>query len=124
MVTRRPQTALGFGFDLQAGFAIFSMASLSAEELDPDAPEDDPRRVVLASDGVREVGYRARPVAEGIGDPDHARRADGERHDIVAQVKRRRIDSGQGEPASGCSLVDLDLSRLGAASYGRQPSSG
>lgn len=34
------------GFDFQAGFAIFSMASLSAGALDPDAPEDDRRRVV------------------------------------------------------------------------------
>ena len=39
-------TPSDIGFDLQAGFAIFSMASLSAQELDPDAPEDDPRRIV------------------------------------------------------------------------------
>ncbi|PWU47885.1 hypothetical protein DLJ47_29490 [Micromonospora sp. S4605] len=39
-------TPSDIGFDLQAGFAIFSMASLSAHELDPDAPDDDPRRIV------------------------------------------------------------------------------
>jgi hypothetical protein len=39
-------TPSDIGFDLRAGFAIFSMASLTARELDPDAPEDDPRRVV------------------------------------------------------------------------------
>ncbi|MFI6757975.1 hypothetical protein ACIBF5_02345 [Micromonospora sp. NPDC050417] len=42
------------GFDLRAGFAIFSMASLSARDLDPDAPEDDPRRVV---EGVSVAPY-------------------------------------------------------------------
>lgn len=39
-------TPSDIGFDLQAGFAIFSMASLSARELDPRAPENDPRRIV------------------------------------------------------------------------------
>lgn len=39
-------TPSDIGFDLQAGFAIFSMESLSAQELDPDASEDDPRRIV------------------------------------------------------------------------------
>ncbi|PWU60754.1 hypothetical protein DLE60_09415 [Micromonospora globispora] len=34
------------GLDVPAGFAIFSMASLSARDLDPAAPEDDSRRVV------------------------------------------------------------------------------
>jgi hypothetical protein len=39
-------TPSDIGFDLRAGFAIFSMASRSAQELDPDASEDDPRRIV------------------------------------------------------------------------------
>jgi hypothetical protein len=39
-------TPSDIGFDVPAGFAIFSMASLSARDLDPAAPEEDSRRVV------------------------------------------------------------------------------
>ncbi|SDY49031.1 hypothetical protein SAMN05421684_0032 [Asanoa ishikariensis] len=41
-----PGTPSDIGFNLRAGFTIFSMASLSAHRLDPAAPEDDPRRIV------------------------------------------------------------------------------
>ncbi|HWS33334.1 MAG TPA: hypothetical protein VN408_11385 [Actinoplanes sp.] len=34
------------GFAFEPGFAIFSMSSLPASELDPGAPDDDPRRIV------------------------------------------------------------------------------
>ncbi|WP_212816894.1 hypothetical protein [Polymorphospora rubra] len=39
-------TASDIGFDFQAGFSIFSMASLSARDLDPNSPEDDGRHIV------------------------------------------------------------------------------
>ncbi|WP_432990907.1 hypothetical protein [Dactylosporangium sp. CA-233914] len=39
-------TPSDIGFDMPAGFAIFSMASLSARDLDPGAPEEDSRLVV------------------------------------------------------------------------------
>jgi hypothetical protein len=39
-------TASDIGYDFHAGFAIFSMGSLSARDLDPDSDEDDERDVV------------------------------------------------------------------------------
>ncbi|MEV4813100.1 hypothetical protein [Micromonospora avicenniae] len=39
-------TPSDIGYDFQAGFAIFSMASLSARDLDPDASENDWRHIV------------------------------------------------------------------------------
>ncbi|WP_344614847.1 hypothetical protein [Dactylosporangium salmoneum] len=44
----------GIGFRFEPGFAIFSMASLWARDLDPQATEDDPREIV---EGVSVAPY-------------------------------------------------------------------
>ncbi|MFC4069987.1 hypothetical protein [Actinoplanes subglobosus] len=53
------------GFSFEPGFAIFSMSSLSASELDPGAPVDDPRRVVEGV-SVAPFEYFREPTEEEI----------------------------------------------------------
>lgn len=55
-------TPSDIGFDLQAGFAIFSMASLSAQELDPDAPDGEPAVVLAQASDVGADLVAAHPV--------------------------------------------------------------
>lgn len=55
-------TSSDIGFDFHAGFAIFSMGSLWARELDPDADEDDERAVV---EGVAVAPYAYFRTASG-----------------------------------------------------------
>ncbi|MFF5228999.1 hypothetical protein [Dactylosporangium sp. NPDC000521] len=45
---------IDIGFRFEPGFAIFSMASMSARDLDPAATEDDPR---LVCEGVSVAPY-------------------------------------------------------------------
>ena len=47
-------TSSDIGYDFEAGFALFSMSSLDARAIDPDASEDDPRGVV---EGVAVAPY-------------------------------------------------------------------
>ncbi len=49
------------GFAFEPGFAIFSMSSLPAAELDPGAPDDDPRRIVEGV-SVAPIEYFREPV--------------------------------------------------------------
>ncbi|WP_109593107.1 hypothetical protein [Actinoplanes xinjiangensis] len=53
------------GFSFEPGFAIFSMSSLSASELDPEASADDPRRVVEGV-SIAPFDYFREPTQEEI----------------------------------------------------------
>ncbi|WP_121156117.1 hypothetical protein [Micromonospora pisi] len=71
-------TPSDIGFDLRAGFAIYSMDSLTAQDLDPDAPEDDPRRVV--------EGVSVAPYAYFTADPPPL---DGTDEELDAWLRKR-----------------------------------
>jgi hypothetical protein len=53
------------GFSFEPGFAIFSMSSLPASELDPGASLDDPRRIVEGV-SVAPFDYFREPTEEEI----------------------------------------------------------
>ncbi|MER7278416.1 hypothetical protein ABT369_28645 [Dactylosporangium sp. NPDC000244] len=57
------ETDIGYRFE--PGFAVFSMGSRWARDLDPDAAEDDPRRVVEGV-SVAPYEYFAEPAEEEI----------------------------------------------------------
>jgi len=56
---------IDIGYRFEPGFAIFSMGSRWARDLDPDAPEDDPRRICEGV-SVAPYDYFRAPTEEEI----------------------------------------------------------
>jgi hypothetical protein len=76
------------GFRFRPGFAIFSMGSRSATELDPEASEEDPRRVCEGV-SVASYDYFAPPTQEDI--VEHIRRQEAARGRDVSAAEIREM---------------------------------